>query len=65
MENRRFFFGTFEHTGGERRLVESGSTMPTMQQRTGDFSDSFTSSGAPIEIFNPFDTCTTAGGTLL
>ena len=64
-ENRTLFLGTFEHTGEERPLIDSGSTMPTLLQRTGAFSDTFTSSGEPVQIFNPFDNYTTADGTLL
>ncbi|MGH9629378.1 MAG: TonB-dependent receptor domain-containing protein, partial [Bryobacteraceae bacterium] len=58
-----FFFGTFERT--QQQSATTGLiTVPTLQQRTGDFSDYRTASGQPITIFNPFDTYTNAEGEI-
>src|SRR5262245_23543654 len=50
--DRTFFFGTWERT---RQLVSNAvvSTVPTLLNRQGDFSDLRTSSGAPIPIYDP------------
>jgi hypothetical protein len=50
--DRTFFFGTWERT---RQLVSNAviSTVPTLLNRQGDFSDLRTSSGALIPIYDP------------
>lgn len=53
--HRMFFFGNWE----EYRYI-SGSptffTVPTAQERNGDFSDLFTASGKPIQLYDPYST---------
>jgi hypothetical protein len=53
--NRTFFFADFE---GTRDLYGYSflSTVPTALQRTGDFSQTRTSAGAQINIFDPYTT---------
>src|SRR5262245_20808231 len=52
VRDRTFFFGTWERT---RQLVSSAvvSTVPTLLNRQGDFSDLRTSDGALIPIYDP------------
>jgi Carboxypeptidase regulatory-like domain/TonB-dependent Receptor Plug Domain len=52
VRERTFFFGAWERT---RQLVSSAvvSTVPTLLNRQGDFSDLRTNSGAPIPIYDP------------
>jgi Carboxypeptidase regulatory-like domain/TonB-dependent Receptor Plug Domain len=52
VRDRTFFFGTWERT---RQLVSNAvvSTVPTLLNRQGDFSDLRTSSGALIPIYDP------------
>src|SRR5215203_2970703 len=49
---RTFFFGTWERT---RQLVSDPilSTVPTLANRAGDFSDLRTSAGEPVLIYDP------------
>jgi Carboxypeptidase regulatory-like domain/TonB-dependent Receptor Plug Domain len=53
--NRTFFFGDYE---GTSRIQGSTylATVPTAAQRTGDFSQTYNSSGALVTIYNPFST---------
>ena len=51
-----FFFVSYEGL----RWVQTGivtGTVPTMLQRTGDFSQTFNASGQLINIYNPFSAC--------
>src|SRR5262245_25968636 len=52
VHDRTFFFGTWERT---RQLVSNAivSTVPTLRNRRGDFSDLRTSAGALIPIYDP------------
>ena len=52
VRDRTFFFGSWERT---RQLVSSAvvSTVPTLANRSGDFSDLRTASGQVIEIYDP------------
>src|SRR5262249_9226748 len=51
-ESKTFFFATWERT---RQLVSDAviSTVPTLANRQGDFSDLRTSAGTPIIIYDP------------
>jgi Carboxypeptidase regulatory-like domain/TonB-dependent Receptor Plug Domain/TonB dependent receptor len=51
-QNRTFFFGSWERT---RQLTSEAivSTVPTLANRAGDFSDLRTSAGQPILIYDP------------
>jgi hypothetical protein len=60
--NRTFFFAEYQ---GSRNHVNGGGgtfTFPTAQQRTGDFSQTFTSDGRAIAIYDPFTTQLAADG---
>lgn len=53
--NKTFFEGDYQ---GTRRVQGNTytTTVPTALQRTGDFSQTFNSSGALVTIYNPFST---------
>lgn len=53
--NRTFFFTTWESTI-ERNGVTYSLTVPTAPQRAGDFSQTFTSAGARVNIADPLTT---------
>ncbi|MGH9697804.1 MAG: carboxypeptidase regulatory-like domain-containing protein, partial [Bryobacteraceae bacterium] len=63
-KDKTFFFYDYE---GTRQSSASTRTMtvPTAKERAGDFSDTRTSSGQLITIYNPFDTYKTAAGKTL
>ena len=61
--NRTFFFGDYQGTRWFRGDVFQ-TTLPTPLQRQGDFSQTFTSAGQLIRIFDP-RTTRSAGGTLV
>lgn len=59
---RTFFMTSFEGLR-ERRLSQMTTTVPTMAQRQGDFSQTFAQNGQLIRIFDPFTTrANPAGG---
>jgi hypothetical protein len=62
--DRTFFFydyeGTRQTTANTRNV-----TVPTMKERTGDFSDTRAANGQLITIYNPLDTYKTASGATL
>ncbi len=61
VKNRTFFF--FDYEGSRRRTgFTSTLTVPTTQQRAGDFSKTTTTAGVPVPIYDP-STTTTAGTT--
>lgn len=62
-KDRTFFFGTFETTKSSSPNSAT-ATVPTMEQRNGDFTKTFFSNGQLINIFNPFDTTRDASGVL-
>jgi hypothetical protein len=59
--NKTFFFVTFEYTRSSSPSSAT-ATVPTLEQRRGDFSQTFFSDGRPVTIYNPFDTYTDAQG---
>ena len=59
--NKTFFFATFEYTQSSSPSSAT-ATVPTLEQRRGDFSQTFFSDGRPITIYNPFDIYTDAQG---
>jgi hypothetical protein len=62
--NKTFFFGDFEGTrqsNADTRL----SSIPSLLERQGNFSETRAASGALITIYNPFDTYKTADGRTL
>ena len=62
--NKTFFFYDFEGTNQSTAATQL-STIPTLKERAGDFSDTRDSSGNLITIYNPFDTYKTADGRTL
>jgi hypothetical protein len=60
--NKTFIFGAFE--GQQRRTGYSQTlTVPTLRQRSADFSQTFTAAGKPIPIYDP-NTNLTSGSTV-
>jgi hypothetical protein len=62
--DKTFFFYDYEGTKQSNAATRT-MTVPTAQQRIGDFSDTRTSSGQLITIYNPFATFQTADGKTL
>jgi hypothetical protein len=60
-KNKTFFFTTFEWTHS-KSPSSATATVPTLDQRNGDFSKTFFSDGKLITIYNPFDTYKDASG---
>jgi hypothetical protein len=55
-KDKVFFFGTYEGFR-LRNSVTSTSSVPSLQQRGGDFSNTRTAAGALITIYDPATTC--------
>jgi hypothetical protein len=53
--DKTFFMGSYEGLRA-RSFASSIRTVPTLEQRAGDFSKTFNQAGALIRIFNPFTT---------
>ncbi|MBI1792528.1 MAG: TonB-dependent receptor, partial [Acidobacteria bacterium] len=62
-KNKTFFFTTYEYAKSKSPLSYT-STWPTLEQRDGDFSKTFTTGGQLISVYNPFDTFTNASGAV-
>lgn len=63
-KDKTFFFYDYEGTRQSSATTRT-MTVPTARERIGDFSDTRTSSGQLLTIFNPFDTYKTAAGKTL
>jgi hypothetical protein len=61
--NKTFFFSTYEYTNSKSPQTFT-DTVPTLEQREGDFSKTYTTGGQLIQIFNPFDTFVNASGAV-
>jgi carboxypeptidase family protein/TonB-dependent receptor-like protein len=61
--NKTFFFAAYERTADASPTSRTAS-FPTLQQRTGDFSDWLTASGQQITIYNPFNLVTNSAGNI-
>ena len=62
VRSRTFFMASYEGLR-EDRLSQTTTTVPTMAQRNGDFSQTFAQNGQLIRIFDPFSTrANPAGG---
>jgi len=60
--SRTFFMTSYEGLR-ERRLSQTTTTVPTLAQRQGDFSQTFAQNGQLIRVFDPFTTrANPAGG---
>jgi hypothetical protein len=60
--SRTFFMTSFEGLR-ERRSSQTTSTVPTLAQRQGDFSQTFAQNGQQIRIFDPFTTRANPSGS--
>ncbi|MEK7829505.1 MAG: TonB-dependent receptor, partial [Acidobacteriota bacterium] len=54
-KDKTFFMGSYEGLRA-RSFATSIRTVPTVEQRNGDFSKTFNQAGALIRVFNPFTT---------
>jgi hypothetical protein len=55
IKNKTFFFVTYERTLS-RATGNSFFTVPTPQERAGDFSQDYNANGKVIQLYNPFST---------
>jgi hypothetical protein len=60
--NRTFFFGSYEQLNDSTPGAGFTTTVPTALERTGDFSQTFNSNGAPLVIYDPSTTQQVAAG---
>jgi hypothetical protein len=60
--SRTFFMTSFEGLR-ERRASQTTTTVPTLAQRQGDFSQTYAQNGQLIRIFDPFTTRSNPSGT--
>jgi hypothetical protein len=63
IKNKTFFFGAYEYTTQESPTSQQAS-LPTAEQRRGDFSQTFNASGQLMQIYDPFNTITNAAGVI-
>lgn len=63
IKNKTFFFGGYEYTKAKSPRSETYS-YPTLLQREGDFTQTFNSSGALMQLYNPFDTFINPSGAV-
>jgi Carboxypeptidase regulatory-like domain len=56
MKDKTFFFGTYEGTRNPAATSGNLTTVPTAQQRQGDFSATYDAAGAPVNIYDPYST---------
>jgi hypothetical protein len=64
IRNKTFFFAGYEYTR-QSSPVSNQTTVPTMLQRQGDFSQTFLPNGQLMQLFNPFDTFTDGTGNIV
>lgn len=62
-KDRLFFFSTYERTD-QQNSSDGFLTVPTAEERTGNFSNYCNPQGQLITIYNPFDTFTNAAGEI-
>jgi hypothetical protein len=62
IRTKAFFFGNYEEYN-YIKAVPAFTTVPTPQERNGDFSDLFTSTGAPIILYDPATTAPNPKGS--
>lgn len=62
LRNRTFFFAEYQGMRRQTQLGEGTRTLPTEQQRRGDFSATRTAANAPVQLFDPFTTQSTGAG---
>ncbi|MFN0108563.1 MAG: TonB-dependent receptor domain-containing protein [Blastocatellia bacterium] len=61
IKDKTFFMGSFEGLRA-RNFARSIRSVPTVEQRNGDFSKTFNQAGALIRVFNPFTTRASGAG---
>jgi Carboxypeptidase regulatory-like domain/TonB dependent receptor-like, beta-barrel len=61
IRDKTFFMGSYEGLRA-RSFASSIRTVPTIEQRNGDFSKTFNQAGALIRVFNPFTTRASGSG---
>ncbi len=61
IKDKTFFMGSYEGLRS-RSLATTTFSVPTLEQRQGDFSKTFNQAGALIRIFNPFTTRASGSG---
>ena len=61
VRNRTFFLASYEGLR-QRAFASTNTTVPTLLERDGDFSQTFASNGNLIRIFNPFTTMANPSG---
>jgi hypothetical protein len=59
--DKAFFMGSYEGLRA-RNFATRVTTVPTLEQRQGDFSKTFNQAGALVRIFNPFSTRASGSG---
>jgi hypothetical protein len=64
IKNKTFFFAAYERTWQETPTSQIAS-VPTMLQRAGNFSQTFTAAGALMQVYDPFNTTTNAAGAIV
>ena len=62
-KNKTFFFGTFEYTHSKSPQTLQG-TVPTQDQRNGNFTTTYFTNGQMIQMYNPFSTFTDSTGAV-
>ncbi|MDX2182259.1 MAG: carboxypeptidase regulatory-like domain-containing protein [Bryobacteraceae bacterium] len=63
IKNKTFFFATYERTEEQSQATRT-QTFPTLLQRQGNFTETRSSNGTMIQVYNPFSTTTAANGTV-
>ena len=63
IKNKTFFFGAYEYTTQESPTSQQAS-LPTAEQRRGDFSQTFNAAGQLMQVYDPFNTITNAAGVI-
>jgi len=64
VQNKTFFFGAYEYTTQESPTSQQAS-LPTAEQRAGNFSQTFNASGQLMQVYDPFNTSTNAAGAIV
>lgn len=64
IRNKTFFFGAYEYTTQESPTSQQAS-LPTAEQRAGNFSQTFNASGQLMQVYDPFSTLTNSAGAIV
>lgn len=63
LQHDKMFFLVSSELLRQGSFISETATVPTLLQRTGDFSQTFTSSGALVKIYDPFSTRANPNGS--